>query len=187
VILLDEQGVPILTNRTADQILAMSDGLVLDREGPSASTSRQTGQLRGLLSEAAATGAGEATNSGGVLRLARPSGRPPLEVVVTPIRRESSPLFDRRATAAIFVADPAVHAERPPERLRRICGLTATEAEVASRLAGGMRLSEIGEDLGVTIHTVRGHLKQLFAKTGTHRQADLIRVILTGPARLRLD
>jgi DNA-binding CsgD family transcriptional regulator len=186
VILFDERGDATLTNRAAERILAKSDGLDLERDGPAASTSRQTGELRRLLREAATTGAGEGTEPGGVMWLARPLGQPPLEVVVTPISRESSLLCDR-VTAAILITDPGAAAERPPDRLRRIYGLTATEAEVASRLARGMRLSEICEELGVSLHTVRGHLKQLFTKTGTHRQADLIRVILTGPARLRLE
>jgi DNA-binding CsgD family transcriptional regulator len=121
------------------------------------------------------------------MRLVRPSGRPALEVVVTPIRRESSSMFTSTAAAAIFVADPDTRAERPPEQLRRLYGLTPKEAQVASRLVSGMSPAEIRDDLGVTIHTVRGHLKQLFAKTGTHRQAELVRVLLTGLADLRQD
>ena len=187
VILLDERGAPIATNRTADGILAMNDGLVLDRDGPSASTPKQTGELRGLVSGAAATGAGKGTNPGGVMRLARPSGRPALEAVVTPIRCESSPLFDRKATSAIFLAAPDARAECPPQRLRRIFGLTPMEAKVASRIASGMTLGEISDAFGVTIHTVRGHLKELFRKTDTHRQVELVRVLLTGLADLRLE
>ena len=91
------------------------------------------------------------------------------------------------AAAAIFVADPDARAERPPERLRRVYGLTRREAEVASRLVEGMSPSEIRDALGVTIHTVRGHLKQLFAKTDTHRQAELVRVLLAGLADICLD
>ena len=106
VVLLDERGTPIVTNRTADRILARNDGLALDWNGPSASTPWQTGELRRALAGAAKTGAGKGEDAGAVLRLARPSGRPALEVVVTPIGCESSPLFDRRATSAIFVADP---------------------------------------------------------------------------------
>ena len=187
VILFDERGAPIVTNRTADRILAMNDGLVLDRDGPRASTLEQTAELRRLLAGAARTGDGKGAESGAVMRLVRPSGRPALEAVVTPIGRESSPLFDHRAAAAIFLADPDARAERPPERLRRIYGLSPVEAEVASRIATGMGLSEIGEALGISIHTVRGHLKRLFAKTNTHRQAELVRVILSGPGRIRPD
>ena len=121
------------------------------------------------------------------LRLARPSGRPALEAVVTPLGLESSPLFDHRAAAAIFLVEPDARSERPPERLRRIYGLTQTEAEVASRLVQGMRLADVSKALGVSIHTVRGYLKQLFAKTNTHRQAELVRVIVSGPGRIRQD
>jgi DNA-binding CsgD family transcriptional regulator len=121
------------------------------------------------------------------MRLTRPSGRAALEVVVTPLRRESSSMFTSTAAAAIFVADPDTRAERPPERLRRLYGLTPMEAEVGSRLAQGMSLSEIRDALGVTIHTVRGHLKRLFAKTDTHRQAELVRVMLAGLADIRLE
>ena len=187
VILLDERGVAIATNRTADRIMAMNDGLVLDRDGPSASTPRQTGELRRALTGTARTGASNGEEAGAVMQLLRPSGRPALEVVVTPICAESSPLFDHRATSAIFVADPDARMGRSPERLRGLYGFTPVESEVASRIAKGMRLADISEDLGSTIHTVRGHLKQLFAKTDTHRQPDLVRVLLTGLADLRLD
>jgi len=187
VILFDERGAPFAINRTADRILAADDGLVLDRDGPRASTSKQTGELRRALAGAARTSASKGEDAGAVLRLARPSGRRALEVVVTPIGRGSSPLFEHRAAAAIFVTEPDVQAERPTARLCRIHGFTQMEAEVASRIAAGMRLSDIGEELGISIHTVRGHLKQLFAKTDTHRQVDLVRVILAGPARIHPD
>jgi len=187
VILLGERGAPIFTNRTADRILATNDGLALDRDGPLASTSKQTGELRRALAGAAKTGASKGVDPGAVMRLVRPSGHQALEVVVTPIRRESSPLFDRKATAAIFVAEPDAQLDHPPERLRRLYGFTPVEAEVASRIAKGMDLAEIGDDLGITIHTVRAHLKRLFAKTDTHRQPELLRVLLTGLAGLRLE
>ena len=137
VILFDERGAPIVTNRTADRILAMNDGLALDWDGPRASTPQQTAELRRSARRGGKTGAPARGAGGPVMRLARPSGRPALEAVVTPIGRESSPLFHRRAAAAIFLADPDARAEPPPERLRRIYGLTLTEAAVASRIAQG--------------------------------------------------
>jgi DNA-binding CsgD family transcriptional regulator len=104
---------------------------------------------------------------------------------VAPLLRESYPLLDHKAACVIFLTDPAARTDTPPARLRQQYGLTEMEAEIASRLVGGMVLAEIGNDLGITIHTVRGHLKRLFAKTGTHRQAELLRVLLEGPGRIR--
>ncbi len=187
VILLGERGTPIAINQTAERILAAHDGLILDRNGLSASTPKQTDALRRALAGAAETGAGNGEDAGAVMRLLRPSGRSPLEVVVTPMSVESLPLFEHRATSAIFVSEPDVQVDGSPERLSRIYGFTPVEAEVAARIAAGMRLPAISDALGITIHTVRGHLKQLFVKTDTHRQSDLVRVLVTGLAGLRLE
>jgi hypothetical protein len=35
--------------------------------------------------------------------------------------------------------------------------------------------------LGITLSTARGVLKTIFAKTGTNRQASLVRLLLSGP------
>jgi len=53
-------------------------------------------------------------------------------------------------------------------------------------LARGYRLDQVAESLGVAYETVRKHLKQVFGKTGTARQAELVRLLVTGPAGLRL-
>jgi DNA-binding CsgD family transcriptional regulator len=37
----------------------------------------------------------------------------------------------------------------------------------------------VAEELAVSLPTVRTHLRRVFDKTGTHRQADLVRLILT--------
>jgi DNA-binding CsgD family transcriptional regulator len=67
--------------------------------------------------------------------------------------------------------------------LQRFHGLTRAEARVATRLAEGMTVAEIARDLDVGIETIRSHLKQAFAKTGSGRQAELVRVVLLGSHR----
>lgn len=59
--------------------------------------------------------------------------------------------------------------------------LTPTEARVAGALAGSARKADIAEELGITQTTVAFHMRNLFDKTRTHRQADLIALILAGP------
>lgn len=55
---------------------------------------------------------------------------------------------------------------------------TPAERQVAERLASGMTVAEIAAQRGVTIETVRCHLKQAFSKAGVHRQAELVAVML---------
>ena len=44
----------------------------------------------------------------------------------------------------------------------------------------------MAETLDIAYETVRKHLKQIFGKTGTFRQAELVRMLVTGPAGLSI-
>ena len=65
-----------------------------------------------------------------------------------------------------------------PAFLRGMFGLTAAEATVALALAAGASAGAIARDRAISLETVRSHLKTIFAKTGTKRQATLVLLIL---------
>ena len=60
-----------------------------------------------------------------------------------------------------------------------------SEARLARLLADGLSLEQAAEMQGTKISTARSRLKHIFTKTGTNRQASLVRLILTGPAQIR--
>ena len=69
-----------------------------------------------------------------------------------------------------------------PEQIRAVCelyGLSQAECRVAELLAGGRKPQAIASVLKCSIHTVRAHLKQIFYKTNTARQSDLIALVRT--------
>lgn len=51
----------------------------------------------------------------------------------------------------------------------------------------GERLDHAAEQLGIRVGTARNHLKSIFAKTGTSRQAQLVRLLLSGPPFVDVD
>lgn len=75
-----------------------------------------------------------------------------------------------------------LHAPVRPERgivaLARLFGLTRAEMRVLAHLAVDRTPAEIGRALGVSITTIRSHLKALFQKTGARRQPELVRLAL---------
>jgi len=64
-------------------------------------------------------------------------------------------------------------------QLRQRYRLTLQEARVAVLVANGYRAKEIAATLGVSIFTIRAHLRAIFFRTGTRRQAALVRAVLT--------
>ena len=55
--------------------------------------------------------------------------------------------------------------------------LTDREAAVTCLLAEGAALAEVARHLGMQVGTVRVHLRNIFAKTGTNRQAELVALL----------
>ena len=64
-------------------------------------------------------------------------------------------------------------------------GLTRKQIELAQTLMEGLPLATAADRMGVTSHTVRQHLKAIFAKTGTHRQAELVAKLNQATSRSR--
>jgi DNA-binding NarL/FixJ family response regulator len=61
------------------------------------------------------------------------------------------------------------------------------EVAIASDLGCGRSLDDIAHRRGVGLVTVRSHLKQILAKTGTNRQAEAAALLAQSVASLRLD
>ena len=103
-------------------------------------------------------------------------GKRDLMLLISPMRKSAVTgallfAFDPEAT-------PAVHAGL----VQRLFGLSEAEACLAVALCGGRSLEEASLERGTTLNTVRSQLKSIFGKTGTHRQADLVSVLLASPA-----
>lgn len=81
------------------------------------------------------------------------------------------------ASVAVFMKDPAEASLMPGEAFARLYGLTGGELRVLVALAQGMGGKEAADMLGIGEPTVRTHLQHIFSKTGTTRQADLLRLL----------
>ncbi|HXF47297.1 MAG TPA: LuxR C-terminal-related transcriptional regulator [Burkholderiaceae bacterium] len=75
--------------------------------------------------------------------------------------------------AAVVLVDPPP-AWVPTPALSCLFGLTPAEARVLALLLQSQSPREIAAALQIATTTVRSHLKALYAKTGTRRQAELI-------------
>ena len=63
------------------------------------------------------------------------------------------------------------------ETLQKLFGLTSAEARLAREIARGLSAGEAAKALGVKMATVRPQMVQIFAKTGTKRQGELVALL----------
>ncbi len=175
VVLLDDHGRVLTCNRAAEAIFVESDGLARSVDGIHSAYATDDRQLQRLI------GGALKTNRGGTIPLLRPSGRKPFVLTVAPYASDDNLLAVVRPAAIVMLTDPETQPETPADVLRNLYGLTAREAELATLLATGTSLDAAADQLAMAKETARRHVKSLFKKTDTRRQAELVRLLVTLP------
>jgi DNA-binding CsgD family transcriptional regulator len=186
VVLVDSECRVVLMNRSAEQVLQLQDGFRLERGQPCATDPRESRALHALVASAAGAEAAAAP-SAGVMSVSRPSGRRSFSVWVGSLLAASPENRTDEATAILFVADPEGSDVSTTEVLQHLYQLTGAEADLVRLISGGHSLDEVAHARGVTMNTVRSQLKQVFCKTDTSRQGELVHLVLTGIAAIRTD
>ena len=82
-----------------------------------------------------------------------------------------------RAEIGLVLLPDDYDAEVLDGMLRENYGLTPSEVRTTVSLLSNTGLAAVAEDTGVSVETVRFHIKRIFSKTGTCRQSELVRVI----------
>jgi len=81
------------------------------------------------------------------------------------------------AVAALFVHKTSITLQSEPECIARHYGLTPTELRVLIAIVEVGGVPDVAEALGVAASTVKTHLGNVYGKTGTSRQADLVKLV----------
>lgn len=178
--LVDRDCRLLLANHSASRLLDSGDGLALSHGRITASRRDQVDHLRDLV-DGVCTGTGVPADEGsGVMTIDRGEGVRPLSIKIAPVQLNSGD--DGSKVAAVFIRDLEIRQSVPPEVVAKLFSLTFAEARVVVELVKGKRPQEVAEDLGVSLNTVRNQLKQIFSKTNTGRQSELISLVLSSAA-----
>jgi len=185
VILLGEGGVPVFINQAAQKILDARDGLFLHQPPGhkpqlAGATAELSAHIRRVVATALHPEFAAIPHFVEGVRLSRSSGRPPLALTVSalPARNEFGAGRDRPGAIA-FVYDTAGPPPLSARLLRDVYALTEAEAAVVVGICSGQNIAELAKSRGVSENTIKTQLDAVFAKTGTSRQAELVRVALS--------
>ena len=182
----------IFANSGAEHVLRAADALSVQEGKLAGRTPAATASLRAAIRAATATAAQRETwpgadRNGGfgndVVQLPKHGGDVLPVLVGPPCGAAAWQLLPTDGPAALlFMRLPCETGSGfNLERLQKLYCLTAAEARLVAALLPGGSLNSYAEASGVTLNTVKTQLKQVFEKTGEHRQADLVRRLLLDP------
>lgn len=176
VVLIDADANTVFANVAAQNLLLLGDGIKLDSGRIHATNLKDSVHLRAVLDHVTATGVREAP----MLSIARASTIS-LTLLALPIEWEEQDIG--AVAAVIYIIDPAADITAVVGPLCQIYQLTPSETKLACLLATGTSLVEAAEKMRVKEQTARSVLKQVFRKTGTTRQGELIALMFSSIVR----
>jgi DNA-binding CsgD family transcriptional regulator len=185
VLLVDGGARVIFANSAGESMLRAGGGVFLGSDGLRAETFRETRLLRQIIADCAEP-KDELGGAGGRVRLSR-ANRAPLTVLVIPHRTRLAWIDILRPRAILFITDPEEATVVRRQSLRRDFGLTPAEAGFTREVLKADGLQAVADRLGISLTTARTHLAHVFDKTGTRRQAELVRLILQSQPAIRAD
>jgi DNA-binding CsgD family transcriptional regulator len=177
MILVDSQGRVVHTNASGRALLLESD-LLSVASGRLAASDPPTNEALNDIFTAAGGGDAALGTKGIALPLTARDGSRYLAHILpltSGARRQAGVGFS--ASAAVFVRRAQLEAPAMPEVIAKLYGLTPSELRVLLAVFETGGVADIAEALGVSEATAKTHLRRLFDKTGTKRQADLVKLV----------
>jgi len=186
VILLDRRLEVSFTNALANSILAQSSGLIQQGRQLTAERDDDGLSLQAALQHArhfnvAKRHPGQ-TQRAVLIALKRGQTKRALMVTVLGLERSAIDVLD--PAVIIYVLDPSRDLRDLLTPLCNIYQLTNAESRLSYFLVTGLTLRDAAAAMKIRDATARSYLKQIFSKTSTNRQADLVRLMLTSLQRL---
>ena len=184
VILVDKHATVSVKNLQADYLLQLSHGLICRAGKLVCHTHGDTAKLQDIVAELSRPKAQPSVGRGLLVKTGS-SEEPVINVSLIPLQQSAFAEFALSGNSvAVFISSIKTSTSIQTHGLKEIYALTKAESKILEKLALGLSIKEISENLHVSVNTVRTHVKHLLIKTGTHRQAELVGLVLSNPVNM---
>ncbi|RKK05287.1 helix-turn-helix transcriptional regulator [Pseudoroseomonas wenyumeiae] len=182
VMVLEADRRVAFANRTAERLMRQA-GITLSPGGQlRLRATEEDNLLAQLVWQATRQEGGTPPLPGTMLCACDAAGRLQRTLLVAPFQpRQHHRGEGSRPLALVLMTDPPGQPADLAGRLAQLFGLSPSEAEVAVALAAGLSPEDIARERAVQTNTIRGQIKSAMFKTGTRRQGELIRLLLSLP------
>lgn len=175
ILFTDAEGGILYANASAERVLS-AGAPILSLDG--VLQPRNPAMAGALLSAiAAASNADVTLGARGIGLPISGAKETPAVAYVLPLSAGTARAAFRPARAAVFISTTISTTPIPEAVLMTLFDLTPAEARVLLKIGSGAGTSATSLSLGIGEHTLKTHLNRIYAKTGTSRQPDLVKLI----------
>lgn len=175
IVLTDAEGRILYANGSAERMLS-GDAPIQSRAGLLQSQNPAMGGAL-LTAIAAAANADVTLGARGIGLPISGVGQSPAVAYVLPLTAGTARAAFSPARAAVFVSTTISTTPIPEAVLITLYDLTPAEARVLLKIGSGVGATATALALGIGENTLKTHLNRIYAKTGTSRQPDLVKLI----------
>jgi DNA-binding CsgD family transcriptional regulator len=188
VVLFGPAGNIVFANRAALEVATREDGLRLRRGNAitdgfgwlAASTPEAEIRLMGEIEASLRLQPTSVEHFCRGVNIPRAAGKRPYIVQFSSLTPDNEfSRGERQALAIGFIIDPDATPQLDAQLLRQTFGLTAAEAALAQELLSGDSVKDLAARTRVSEHTVKTQLQSVYDKTNTHRQSQLMRLLMS--------
>jgi DNA-binding CsgD family transcriptional regulator len=177
VVAVTAEGRPVVMNGAAADLLSQAKVVQLAHGIVRPTHYSDAIRFHAALDSVTRRGAGFRLRRDAMIMLLNGYGRASsLVVSIAPLPVRARGTADEDPIAIIHLFRPVLSVEGLGA-VCRLVGLSPTDAKLAGHLYRGHTIAEAASAMRIKIETARSYLKQIFAKTDTHRQADLLALL----------
>jgi DNA-binding CsgD family transcriptional regulator/PAS domain-containing protein len=180
ILLVDRNGLLVFANNVAEGLFASMDGVRRKGALITGTTMANTMRLHAAIDDVVAPKLQGSEPASRIVALPRRKGRALIAAVVA---NDDPKAASADCAIIIYIVDPDQDLQGLVEPVCTFYGLSPVETRLACLLATGCSLAAAAEQMHVREQTARTYLKQVFLKTDTHRQVQLVRLLLASAVR----
>lgn len=182
VVFLDASRRVVFMNKKAERIAGTNDGFFIDKNSTCcAAAPVDDAKLKVQVRTATEAGLNARFSPCDAIRLRRPSGRRPINVLIVSVMPRNFQEVAGNVGAVLFLNDTTTDVGVLEDLLLKLYDLTPAEIRLARALLNGSSIAEYCENVGISDNTARTQLKQVLYKCEAKGQSDLLRVLLRSP------
>jgi DNA-binding CsgD family transcriptional regulator len=176
LLMLDENGQVVFANAAADELMRRNVGVSISGGRLRLADADANRKLQACLPGRRSGTATHPGPTGGVFP-ARGWHDGGLSVLVAPAKQPQELSLAGAPCVVVMIHDRTMQRTATAAILKSLYGLTSAEGRLLEGLLAGHSLQDLADRWGLSRDTLKAQLTQIFAKTGTSRQAELLRVV----------